>query len=103
MYSYDFSNHLHVLNTLLFEPLLLFSKVFNNFIRPMRLALSVAVTPYFDKAVDAVQRKTKVNKKVAIGIVVFLANICGTTSLMSLGVYIASLLAGVSIFPSKVV
>lgn len=77
--------------------------VFNNFIRPMRLALSVAVTPYFDKAVDAVQRKTKLNKKVAIGIVVFLANICGTTSLMSLGVYIASLLAGIPIFPSKVV
>jgi len=75
--------------------------VFNNFIRPMRLAVSVGVTPYFDKAVDAVQRKTKLNKSMSIGIVVFLANICGTTSLMALGIYIASLAAGIPMFPPK--
>ena len=72
--------------------------VFNNFIRPMRLAVSIGVTPYFDKAVAAIQRKTKFSKSVSIGIVVFLANVCGTTSLMSLGIYIASLAAGVPIF-----
>mmetsp|Transcript_28954 Transcript_28954/g.78421 ORF Transcript_28954/g.78421 Transcript_28954/m.78421 type:complete len:272 (-) Transcript_28954:539-1354(-) len=75
--------------------------VFNNFIRPMRLAVSIGVTPYFDKAVETIQRKTKLSKSVSIGIVVFLANICGTTSLMSLGIYIASLFAGVPIFPPK--
>ena len=75
--------------------------VFNNFIRPMRLAASVGVSPYFEKAVEAIQKKTKLNKSVSIGIVVFLANVCGTTSLMSLGIYVASLAAGVPIFPPK--
>ena len=75
--------------------------VFNNFVRPMRLAASVGVAPYFEKAVNFIQRKTKLNKGLSIGIVVFLANICGTTSLMSLGIYIASLLAGVPVFPPK--
>ena len=76
--------------------------VFNNIIRPMRLAVSVGVTPYFDRAVAAVQRKTKLGKGASIGIVVFLANICGTFSFMALGIYIASLAAGIPIFPPKV-
>jgi hypothetical protein len=76
--------------------------VFNNFVRPMRLAASVGVAPYFEKAVNTIQRKTKLSKGVSVGIVVFLANVCGTTSLMSLGIYIASLAAGIPIFPPKV-
>mmetsp|Transcript_12020 Transcript_12020/g.30467 ORF Transcript_12020/g.30467 Transcript_12020/m.30467 type:complete len:264 (-) Transcript_12020:149-940(-) len=75
--------------------------VFNNFIRPMRLAASVGVAPYFERAVNAIQEKTKLNKGASIGIVVFLANVCGTTSLMSLGIYIASLAAGIPVFPPK--
>ena len=75
--------------------------VFNNFIRPMRFAFSVGVAPYFEKAVAYIQKKTKLNKTASIGIVVFLANVCGTTSLMSLGIYIASLAAGIPIFPPK--
>mmetsp|Transcript_9649 Transcript_9649/g.19972 ORF Transcript_9649/g.19972 Transcript_9649/m.19972 type:complete len:262 (-) Transcript_9649:216-1001(-) len=75
--------------------------VFNNFIRPMRLAASVGVAPYFERAVNAIQKKTKLNKGASIGIVVFLANVCGTTSLMSLGIYIASLAAGIPVFPPK--
>jgi len=71
--------------------------VFNNIIRPIRLAISVGVTPYFDKAVAKVQRKTGLKKSLSIGIVVFLANICGTTSLMSLAIWIASIAAGVPI------
>ena len=75
--------------------------VFNNFIRPMRLAASVAVSPYFDRVVNTIQRKTKLSRGLSIGIVVFLANVCGTTSLMSLGIYIASLAAGIPVFPPK--
>ena len=75
--------------------------VFNNFIRPMRLAASVAVSPYFEKVVNTIQRKTKLSRGLSIGIVVFLANVCGTTSLMSLGIYIASLAAGIPVFPPK--
>jgi VanZ family protein len=76
--------------------------VFNNIIRPMRLAASVGVAPYFERAVATIQRKTKLSKGVSVGIVVFLANVCGTLSLMSLGIYIASLAAGIPIFPPKV-
>ena len=64
----------------------------------MRLAASVGVAPYFERAVNAIQRKTKLGKGASVGIVVFLANVCGTTSLMSLGIYIASLAAGVPVF-----
>ncbi|OEU22471.1 hypothetical protein FRACYDRAFT_162049, partial [Fragilariopsis cylindrus CCMP1102] len=60
--------------------------VFNNIVRPIRLAISIGVTPYFDKAVATIQRKTGFNKTLSIGIVVFLANICGTTSLMAFSV-----------------
>ena len=76
--------------------------VFNNIVRPIRLAISIGVTPYFDKAVATIQRKTGFNKTLSIGIVVFLANICGTTSLMAFSVWIASLAAGVPIFIPKV-
>ena len=76
--------------------------VFNNIVRPIRLAISIGVTPYFDKAVATIQRKTGFNKTLSIGIVVFLANICGTTSLMAFSVWIASLAAGVPIFVPKV-
>lgn len=76
--------------------------VFNNIVRPIRLAISIGVTPYFDKAVATIQRKTGFNKTLSIGIVVFLANICGTTSLMAFSVWIASLAAGVPIFVPKI-
>jgi len=75
--------------------------VFNNFVRPMRFALSVGVAPSFEKAVKTIQRKTRLSRGASIGIVVFLANIVGTTSLMSLGIYIASLAAGIPIFTPK--
>lgn len=74
--------------------------VFNNFLRPFRLGLSVVVSKYFDSLVNYVQVKTKLSKKWSIGIVVFLANICGTLSAMALGVLIASTASGVPIFPA---
>lgn len=75
--------------------------VFNNFVRPIRFGLSVGVARYFDTAVNYIQRKTKVSKGFAIGIVVFLANICGTCSLMALGISLAASLTGVPVFPPK--
>lgn len=75
--------------------------IFNNVIRPLRLAVSVGVTPYFDRAVAAVQRRTKLNKSASIGIVVFLANFCGTLTAMGSGILLASIASGVPIFPPK--
>ena len=75
--------------------------VFNNIIRPFRIGLTVGLAKYFDKAIETIQNRLNVPKPVAIGIVVFLANIVGTCSLMSLGIFIASTLSGVPIFVPK--
>lgn len=73
--------------------------VFNNFVRPIRFGLSVAISTQFDKVVQFIQNKFRVNKSVAIGLTVFLANIVGTTTLMCLGISVAASLAGVPIRP----
>ena len=51
--------------------------------------------------VNFIQRKSGLGRKASIGVVVFLANVCGTFAAMGLGVSIASTLAGVPIFPAK--
>eukprot|EP00590_Aulacoseira_subarctica_P010828 CAMPEP_0172422520 /NCGR_PEP_ID=MMETSP1064-20121228/8661_1 /TAXON_ID=202472 /ORGANISM="Aulacoseira subarctica , Strain CCAP 1002/5" /LENGTH=208 /DNA_ID=CAMNT_0013163419 /DNA_START=109 /DNA_END=735 /DNA_ORIENTATION=+ len=73
--------------------------VFNNIIRPARLALAIGVTKYFDSAVINLQQKLNCSKAVAIGVLVVLANLIGTTLAMSLGIYLASTVAGVPVFP----
>lgn len=75
--------------------------VFTSLIRPIRMAMAVGISKYFDLALNTIQEKTKVSKGVAIGILVFLTNIVGTCGVMALGVSLASLLSGVPIFPAK--
>jgi hypothetical protein len=74
--------------------------VFNNIIRPFRFGLSVGIAKYFDAAISWVQNKLNVSKPIAIGIIVFFANILGTCSLLALGILLASTLTGVPIFPA---
>jgi len=76
--------------------------VISNFMRPFRIAVSVGVSKYFDSFISTVQEKTKVPRAVAIGITVFMFNIVGTCSFMALGIFTASALAGVPVFPPKV-
>ena len=75
--------------------------VFNNIVRPLRFALSVSVSIYFDRVVQGIQDKFKVKKSVAVGLTVFLANVVGTIMLMCLGISIASTAAGVPIWATK--
>jgi hypothetical protein len=70
-------------------------EVFNNIIRPLRLGLSIAVAPSLDKLVLFFQNRLKVNKPVAITVTVVAVNVIGTTVLMSGGILLAALLAGV--------
>lgn len=74
---------------------------FNNVVRPARFACSMLVTPYFDRTVSSIQRKLRCSKGRAIGIVVFLANFCGTLLLMSVGIFLAASASGVPIFPKR--
>ena len=75
--------------------------VFTNIIRPLRFGLSVVVARYFESFVQFIERKSGLGRKASIGIVVFLANVCGTFAAMGLGVSLASVLSGVPIFPAK--
>mmetsp|Transcript_11639 Transcript_11639/g.24832 ORF Transcript_11639/g.24832 Transcript_11639/m.24832 type:complete len:284 (+) Transcript_11639:169-1020(+) len=76
--------------------------VFNNIVRPLRFGLSVIISRYFDNFVNFIEDKTKLSRKLSIGVVVFLANVVGTFAAMGGGVLIASTAAGVPIFPPKV-
>lgn len=61
----------------------------------------MAVSPKFDQIVVDIQERFNVSKGVAIAIVVTMANLVGTTVLMASGICLASLAAGVPLFPPK--
>jgi hypothetical protein len=73
----------------------------NNFLRPARAAVAVAISPQFDSVVAHFQFRCKVSKRVAIAITVIVANLIGTTVLMGVGILLAGALAGVPVFPGK--
>jgi hypothetical protein len=60
--------------------------------------LALGISPYFDKVILSFQNRLKVNKPVAIGITVFLANVVVTTVVLVLGVMAAAALSGTPIF-----
>lgn len=72
--------------------------VFNNLVRPIRLALAVGVSPQFDRFIAALQHRLKVNKAIAITITVLLANVIGTFGAMFTGISVASVLSGVPLW-----
>lgn len=73
--------------------------IFNNIVRPVRFAASVAVSPYFDRLVLKVQDKLNFRKKgTAIALTVLVVNVFGTTGLMCALVSLAASLAGVPVF-----
>lgn len=76
--------------------------VFNNFVRPIRVALAVGISPLFDRAVLGIQTRLNVSKGVAIGLTMFVANFLVTLGGMVLGIAAASALAGVPVFPPRV-
>lgn len=75
--------------------------VVSNFLRPFRIALSVAIGPYFDRFVLWIERKTGLPKAVSIFATVFIVNFIGTLALSAALISGASLLSGVPIFPPK--
>ena len=75
--------------------------VISNFLRPFRVALAVAIGPYFDRMVNYIKEKTGTPKAVSITITVLLVNLVGTLLLMCGTISLASLLSGVPIFPPK--
>jgi hypothetical protein len=75
--------------------------IFNNIVRPIRFAVSLAVSAYFERMIQSVQKRTRLSRGVSVGLVVIAVNIFGTLSLMGAGISIASTLAGVPAIPLK--
>jgi hypothetical protein len=61
--------------------------------------MSVAISPYFERAITSIQTKTNLSRPLSITLVVFLANVCGTLLFMSLGILLASFASGIPVFP----
>jgi hypothetical protein len=74
---------------------------FLNVIRPARLALSVYISRYFDKALQGIQNRFRCSKPVAVGILVTF-NVCFNFAYMFLGISIASALAAVPLWAGRV-
>jgi hypothetical protein len=75
--------------------------VISNFVRPLRVALAVAIGPKFDSFVSTIQKRTGASRPVAIFLTVMLANLVGTSIVMASGISLAAWLARVPIFPPK--
>lgn len=69
-----------------------------NVIRPARFAFAMAISPYFERIRQFVQRKFGVGPRGATALVVFFVNFVGTCSLMALGIGMASALSGVPVW-----
>lgn len=75
--------------------------VFNNIVRPARVALAVTLGPQFERWLEGWQRRLKVNRATAIAIQVFLFNVVMTVGVMAGGILLASTWAGVPVFVKK--
>jgi hypothetical protein len=60
-----------------------------NFVRPLRFSLALALAPFFDRAITWLAAKTKLDKKVAFGIllvgIALTTLTCLGTALVALG------------------
>ncbi|EED86266.1 predicted protein [Thalassiosira pseudonana CCMP1335] len=69
-----------------------------NLLRPFRFALSMAITPTFEKIRKYIQRKFGVSAKMSAVWMAVGINLFGTCTLMGVGVGLASLLSGVPVW-----
>ena len=75
---------------------------FLNIIRPARFALSVYLSRYFERAIQLAQERFHCNKATAVGLVVFFLNFCGSLTLITVGIFLASALSGVPVWAGRV-
>ena len=67
-----------------------------NFLRPARMGLSVAISPFTDKIVEFFRRYVPGNRKpLAFGLTVFCVNVLGTFAYMFGGFFLITALTGV--------
>ena len=69
--------------------------IFHNIVRPARFALSVALGPKFDRLLAWVQNRFRVNKGVAILMVMLSLNVVCSCGGMCAGIFLVSKMTGV--------
>ena len=69
-----------------------------NIIRPARFAFAMAISPYFERLRNFIQRKLGVSARVSALVMILCINVTGTCLLMGAGVGLASVLSGVPIW-----
>ncbi|KAL7552138.1 hypothetical protein ACHAWF_015347 [Thalassiosira exigua] len=72
-----------------------------NLIRPARFALSVAISPYFERIRKRFQHVFGVGPRGAVALTIVFVNLVGTCSLMAAGVGLASALSGVPVWAGR--
>ena len=73
--------------------------VVGNGLRPVRLSLSVAITPVFDRFIAFLQQRFGVTKALAFTMCVFFVNVCGTCTYLVVGLRVVTALLGVPFLP----
>jgi hypothetical protein len=76
--------------------------VFNSVIRPIRVAVAVSVSPFFNRIIAGIQNRLKVNRTVAIVLTVVTVNLMGTIGIMCGCIQVAAIAAGVPVFSKSV-
>ncbi|KAL3805294.1 hypothetical protein HJC23_009001 [Cyclotella cryptica] len=73
-----------------------------NILRPARFALSMAISPYFERLRRFIQRRLGVTARVSALVMILCINIVGSCVLMGCGVGLASVLSGVPVWKGRV-
>ena len=73
-----------------------------NLLRPARFALSMAISPYFERLRKFIQRRLGVTARVSALVMILCINIVGSCVLMGCGVGLASVLSGVPVWRGRV-
>lgn len=73
--------------------------VANNVLRPARFTLSLALSPFFERAVLTIEETFNWNRVKATSLLVFLVNFCGTISYLIFGLLFATRIANVPLWP----
>lgn len=70
-----------------------------NALRPVRFSVAVGIYPFFDRLVSRIEGWLKCRRAVAVGVTVFLVNVCGTLSYLCLGLSVACAVTGAPLLP----
>uniref|UniRef100_A0A7S3Z103 Uncharacterized protein n=1 Tax=Lotharella globosa TaxID=91324 RepID=A0A7S3Z103_9EUKA len=75
--------------------------VFGNLLRPLRLAISIAIAPMFDRIISFLQTRLKIPKSMAVLANVVIFNFIINIAFMVTGIWLASTIVGVPAIPAE--